>query len=232
MRDWIKIYGLPRTGTNYVQSLISTNFIIQTTHFFGWKHAAPFYKIDWTGSDWAKPFGMERPDIVAKALPIKDEVEKALEIGRFYFIITVKNPYAWYVSNKSFGHLKLKRDGITVLDEKFMEWYNERNNQYYDYYQTKPFNTHFIKYEDFYHNGYINVLNEVQKKFNLEIRHKEYSNFTKVIGNPSDLSPRGEHDIKKYEDGFYLDLLGQEAIKFISKYVDKKLMNFFNYEIL
>ena len=231
MRDWIKVYGLPRTGTNYTFSLINANFIVQQTHFFGWKHAKPFYEIDWTGSDWAKPVGMLRPDHVAKALPIKDEVEEALKIGRFNFVITVKNPYAWYISNKSFSH-QIKKDGRTVLDKKFMVWYNERNNQYYEFYQTKPHNTLFVRYEDFYNNGYQDVLKGIGTKFNLKQRHKEFINFTNVIGNPSHLSPKGEHDITKYENGFYLDLLGDEAIEFISKHVDKKLMEFFNYELL
>ena len=26
MNDWIKVYGLPRTGTNYVEGLLITNF--------------------------------------------------------------------------------------------------------------------------------------------------------------------------------------------------------------
>jgi len=177
-----------------------------------------------------RPHGLKRPEMVEKAIPIKDKVQEALLNDKFNFVVVVKNPYSWYYCNKVYSE-KIKKDGQTVLDKGYIDWYNERNNEYYQYYKTENKNTFIVRYEDFYYGGYPNVLKNIGDKFNLSPKQLPFKDLDGVVGFASTISPPGKHDMKKYEDRFYLDILGTKAIKFISKHVDKKLMKFFDYQI-
>ena len=137
--------------------------------------------------------------MVEKAIPIKDKVQEALLNDKFNFVVVVKNPYSWYYCNKVYSE-KIKKDGQTVLDKGYIDWYNERNNEYYQYYKTENKNTFIVRYEDFYYGGYPNVLKNIGDKFNLSPKQLPFKDLDGVVGFASTISPPGKHDMKKYED--------------------------------
>ena len=187
---------------------------------------------------------MVRPTKVICAMEIYDEVEKAVETKRFFHIMTVKNPYSWYISNLSHGgggrllNGKVRiRDGSSE-DMSWMDWYNIRNNEYIKYVKDRPDTSIIIKYEDYYHNNVENVVLKIGEKFNLKRKKEDIRVRDYIVGIKSELSdvPREDgkiyHDWKKYEDRFYLDLLDDESIKFINDNVDNSIMEYFNYEYI
>jgi len=232
MTDFFKVYGLPRTGTNFTRVMISDNFEITHIRFFGYKHAAPFYQIDWTGKDWDRPFGEERPHRVAKAEEIREEVEEAVRNDRFFFVMTVKNPYAWYVSN-----LNSLVDSRLRIMSNWMNWYNERNWEYIHYLESKPSVSYIIRYEDYY-NNIESAVSQIGDKFGLVRMSSVFKIIDEVVGPKMLLTPPPDkngiyyHNWEWYQNRSYLKLLDKRCISHISNNVDKDIMKFFKYEVL
>jgi len=243
-RDFVQVYGLPRTGTNFATNWVQFNYDIFFTKWFGYKHAAPFYELDWTGSDWHRPHGQERPKQVASAAEIFTEVNEAIKNKKFFFIMTVKNPYSWYLSNLSFGGQgRLNRRGEVRIQDgtnnpgvSWMVWYNERNWEYINYFKARPETSIIIKYEDYLKKGADSIIKSVGDKFNLTRKTDEWVVPDYVCGRHSDFSPEPNadgmryHNWSLYKEKKYLDLLNDKAINFINNNVDKEIMEFFGYE--
>ena len=247
-RNFLQVWGLPRTGTNFVACLMQDNFNIFFTKWFGYKHDKPFYQIDWTGQDWHRPYGLERPKKVASGIEIYTEVEEAVRTKKFFHVMTVKNPYSWYISNLSHGgggvHTrdgKVRiRDGTSGSGTKlsWMDWYNMRNNEYIKYIKDRPETSIIIRYEDYYYNNVENVVEKIGEKFNLERTTEKIEIRDYLVGMKSELSaePRDDgkryHNWKMYEDRFYLDYFDDDSLKFVNDNVDKSIMEYFNYEFV
>jgi len=245
-RDFLQVWGLPRTGTNFTACLMQDNYNIFFTKWFGYKHDKPFYQIDWTGQDWHRPYGLERPGKVASAMEVYTEVEEAVKTKRFFHIMTVKNPYSWYISNlhhggqgayEKNGKVRIK-DGTNGRGISWADWYNLRNNEYIKYVKDRPETSIIVKYEDYYYNNVENVVKKIGTKFNLKRTSEDIVIRDYIVGLKSELSgsPRDDgkiyHDWKKYENKFYMELFDDESLKFINDNIDKNIMEYFNYEFV
>ena len=86
----VKIYGEKRTGTNYLTTLILTNFI-DTTVFMnvgGWKHGKFIETPNKTNL-------LNTVDRITKDKINVDETISLFTTKQVKFIIIIKNPYMW-----------------------------------------------------------------------------------------------------------------------------------------
>jgi hypothetical protein len=92
--EFIKIWGLKRTGTNWLRWLIDANFKSVETlmDVMGWKHGTPTRKPSWNWRDWY-------PEWCPHSCPIDDEklnrLVTAWEDGRIGHVMIIKNPLSW-----------------------------------------------------------------------------------------------------------------------------------------
>jgi hypothetical protein len=101
----IKIFGLQRTGTNYVEWLIRNNFknIFVFTNQLGWKHGLPPNALRrLMDSNLAALDENDRAELFKhKWFSSSDRVEPIramLAERRINFVFMIKDPYSWYLS--------------------------------------------------------------------------------------------------------------------------------------
>ena len=226
--DVLKVYGVPRSGTTYLKQLIELNFdALVLEDALGFQHGQVIKQIDWEGLDWPNPdyWSEERIDNLKKqVMPYKEDIQERYTQGKLYFVFIIKNPYAWYHSIRLSS-----RAPFEPLCLKNIYHWNERNRHYLEYYQSHPKESFFVRFEDFYTEGYSTVLIGLEQIFNLK-KTGDYRNITHVVSQRTAESDIGEFNIKKYQDKFYLDKLGPKVIEGISNHVDADLMSVFGYK--
>ncbi|HWK88477.1 MAG TPA: hypothetical protein VNP72_00730, partial [Longimicrobium sp.] len=123
---FLKQFGAKRTGTNYLRSLIRSNYaeadVVPLMHILGDKHAPPppfeeLWGASRGGDDPAFSFVMGATRYAPPAAPkpehplqqdavrrIAAPLAQAFRQGRLGFVISVKDPYAWLVSMARYCH--------------------------------------------------------------------------------------------------------------------------------
>ena len=104
---FIKLYGLQRTRTNYMQVLLNMNLpqVTCLANVGGWKHGYVQNVIDWTGENWE-----EHPSLGAKYLEKnleelrgrKEEFQKAFDNGEVKYLFMFRNFYDSFGSRMKF----------------------------------------------------------------------------------------------------------------------------------
>jgi len=123
---YIKLFGIQRTGTNFIQQLCQNNMIDISTfdNRFGWKHALP-----------------KTQDGLQTKYP---RVDIASFKKKIHPVIMIKNPYSWHQSIRRWTNKKYDFD-------KLYERYNSLYKKYkYFHLNDKEFwaDSMIIKYED------------------------------------------------------------------------------------
>lgn len=180
---FIKLYGLPRSGTNYIKFLLQINFQNTTVlmNILGWKHGFVHDKIYWDTRDWygeAKNLdcllGKKVIYLFKGRKILKDVSRKKINLIKkqyknqsLYYFFIIKNVYSWIVSyanytNKKVGSLK-EREILQLI-----KIWNLKNNNYLDFVIRNPQNALIIKYEDLLRKSDFNkTLNLIKKRFKL-----------------------------------------------------------------
>ena len=223
---YLKVYGLHRTGTNYLFTLLCLNFknINLFMNLGGFKH----------GNLIKFP---KEEDILNKYLDMpthlnyKDKVESIktlFEEEKVIFLVTVKNPYLWIISHAKFHGSEFCNKNIVRFSKHWSEMYAKYAES------IKDGTAHLVKYEDVL-TSYDNFLDNLQKKYDLEKNHTEYINIDKEI-LPCKDSELGKHNIKNFftKRDYYLNpdlekIYTTEQISLINQNLDKNVMEFYNY---
>jgi len=131
--NYIKIYGMMRTGSCWLHTLISDNFKQQVlTNSLGWKHSYP-----------VKP----NPSIVEDPQGIVS-IRNAFEQNKILYIYTIKNPYSWILSMCKRRRWDVNRVELDFLQELCFKW-NAFANEYVD---LQGYDSIVLKYEDLLYN--------------------------------------------------------------------------------
>jgi hypothetical protein len=190
--DYIKIFGIQRTGTTYLANIILRNFcdVDVLTHEFGWKHG---------------PINIDMPEWfdLFKDDPRSALARKALE-SNVYCIVIIKNPYTWYTSILNWL-VDNKHDFIVEDDtpEKIFIKYNDlyrghlpfingTNNEIYK-------KIILVRYEDLLIDP-LKVLLDISEAFNI------------VFGNDEVVFPKNVRCTEKFEKESRLYYINQAPI--------------------
>jgi hypothetical protein len=219
----LKIYGLQRTKTNYLQKFLELNYsnIIVLSNFSGWKHGFVKEAIDWSGSDWE-----ETQDISKKYYyhNLKECMQKEKIINNAFvnkqtkYFFTFRDPYNTYLSRK-----KHYPDKLAFMKNFIHDW-NSKNSHYLGFIQENHERVYKIRFEDFIDSKknsiFLEIANhfDLQKKNNLFIDHKKRLDPRMRETNTRFVEPSSTR-VSEFESAYFRD------------HLDMKVMNELNYEI-
>jgi len=215
---YIKLYGIQRSGTNFVQVLFRQNFVDVRVfdNTFGWKHGKPL-TIN----------GMEKwMDKKNRRQKLGDLFSKIRKNQCLYPCVIIKNPYSWYQSIKKWSS---KYGGFHI--ERSYANYNKVYKSYKDLYEGKYKNegiycdAFILKYEDLLRNTKKKVT-EVSNQFGINMKGK-FIVPTKVYQSKTFTEQR-----KKFYLGNGNFGLSDKLIKRITDLIDWDLMKFYGYKRL
>ena len=196
----IKIFGLQRSGTNYLQWLLEHNFsgvrvLVDTT---GWKHGPVPAQIDWSGRDWHDPawtppqaaeFVLRRLEALGPAGIAR--LTRDFRTRRFLYVFIVKNPYAWWHSYARYQRLPLS----PVVPEAIQLWC-ERNRHWQTFAEDQAQRSLFVCYEDLLARP--EKVAEQLRDLGLEQRPGPWQDVRRAM------TPLGRPSARVFDGGYYL----------------------------
>jgi hypothetical protein len=207
----IKIYGERNSGTIFLEWLLKKNLSVNIleTHELGWKHRlAP---------EEAELSEFNRENVI--------------------FLCLVKNPYSWLLSmhKRPYNHESLKNlsflDFVTYSYGDYRNpviMWNKKNRSYLD---MAGFVSHheMVKYEDILQDSSI-LLNKITEKYDIS-RPPFYKSVSNLLTNSHGIKQQKFHK-EYYLNELWIKKLRDEHIERINQFIDKDLMEKFNYSIL
>lgn len=224
--SYVKIYGLKRTGTNYISSLLYNNFknITIFSNVGGWKHGK-IIKLPNKNNLLNTVDGQTKQKHLKKINVTLDLFSQ----GRVKFVVMIKNPYLWMVSVCRFEFKKQTRENVI----KFVKMWNDTYANYKKHIENGD--AIFINYEDVLRD--LNVLQILEDKFGLEKKHDKFVNIKNQMDANSDCNLCGttghvfnkknyytnnDDSIKKY--------VGNDIINIINEYISEDVLLFYGYQ--
>ena len=148
---FVKIYGLQRSGTNFLEWLIRKNFakarvLVDET---GWKHGPVPDAVDWRGLDWSDPewspwekraFAARRRNRLGPALA---DLRAAVERGDLRTCMIAKDPYSWWVS-----YARYQGRPSSPVEPRAVRLWADLNRHWRGYAAANERRTLFLRYED------------------------------------------------------------------------------------
>lgn len=150
MNAVVKIYGLERTGTNYLEWLLKNNFVglLVLTNELGWKHGDPekyFSGLIENGTCY-----VEKPDVKAhfcgrsfRDPMVVEWTVRLITKSRMFCVIMVKNPYSWYESFAKYARFPLQ----PIRRQEIRRW-TTRNQTWCELHDRNRTRFMVMKYED------------------------------------------------------------------------------------
>lgn len=226
---FIKIYGLERSGTNYLTWAMCRAYsdVCVLVDETGWKHGEIPTNVDWTGGDWSDPAWPEPARRRHAALRLRRlgaslaSLKEAAEDGLAICAI-VKDPYAWV---SSFSHYR----GVPcspVRVDMILRW-NRVNRQYVDYVMRKPSLAAIVRYEDLLLNAR-SALEEVAARFGF-IRSGCARLTTNFQMNFFAGSSGRAFDREKYSKKVYMKNYSKTDMEIFYKHLDVELCSRLSY---
>jgi hypothetical protein len=224
MYNFIKIYGLMRTGTNYISSLLKLNF--KNTFVFmnvgGWKHG---YFIKYPNNKNV----LNSVDKKARRIYHKQKLIKLFRLNKVKFIIMIKNPYKWLLS-------VLKHKGKEINENNIKLELKDWNLKYKNYkYHLENGTALLIRYEDLLENRNL-ILNKIKNKYKLNKKSVNYKNINKILNANFDCNLGKTKNKIFNKKEFYLDnsnkLFSDEILQVINENINKNLLNYYGYKLL
>jgi len=243
----IKIFGLKRSGTNYLEWILKNNFkdlLVFTNQFqekggvpqelsnilgdnIGNKHESPTQLMSkiCTGAPLTKH---EKDRLFSHAYFNKEnrlEAESIISARNVYYIFNTKNPFSWYESFcKFFGH------NMHPIQKKYLIKYSSIYESYYDFLDKHEDRCLIVRYEDLLSKTE-NSLSLISKKLNI--------NTTASVRRPPsrigpDLCKTGKPFDKKsyFLNEEFMEKYSQEEIKLIGSLLTDRSRNLYRSSII
>jgi len=220
------LYGMQRTGSNYTEQVIVQNFSNIQFHNDSYSRCLPTHT----------HFRLyDEKSIIPEAKYLhsftyrdfrdfKKHVEQILQRDINIFIVSVKNPYSWYVSYKKHA----KRNKYIYYKDHVNSHYIADYNLYYkkwvDFSIQVPDEILIIRYEDLI-KEFVSTLDKIRDTFNLEKRSEIYVNPEKVPMSRAFSEERRLY----YKNEKFLDMIDSQEKKVIENLLDAKLISSLGY---
>jgi hypothetical protein len=218
-------YGLQRSGTNFIETLLKKNFRIKIwnsnadrkhalqKHFRLYDDKTKIGDADYSNDQYFTSFG---------------EYEQALDIDVKVdgIIIISKDPYAWYLSYLNWA----EKCGWPSVNHHYIEEYNHFYGKWYEFSQQDE-RIVFVRYTDFLVDGAAQ-LSKLQETFDLPTRL-----LTNLFGSKTSLSKVdqsstfSEEKFKFYTEKEYLEQIGKEKLDVINDILDVPLIKSMGYQV-
>ena len=223
------LYGMQRTGSNYTEQVLLQNF--QNIRFYNndFARCLPVHKHFRLYDEKAviPDVRFYNSFIYKNFKDFKEHVEKILGRSVKLFVVTMKDPYSWYVSYKKhakknkFTYIKNSLNSHYIID------YNLFYRKWLDFSVEAPGEVLIVKYEDLI--GDLEAsLQRMGEKLKLDRSSEQIVNPAKVIMNKRFTASRANY----YKDKLYLDLISERELSVIQHLLDPELISSMNYQII
>jgi len=231
----LMLFGLPRSGTNYVEALLHENFhgvkflnehypeaLPTHKHFrlYDEKHLVP-------GPQYLNQFFY--PDFSS----FHTHVSALTENENLQYLVTVRNPYAWYVSYSHWAHKRpfWKRQVIKFLRKEanahfLLEW-NLFMKKWIQFASEAPDRVKIVRHEDLLQRFDQNMA-ELEAFFHLKPKSEKWHNPQKV-GMSDAFSASKKTQLAS---GKYIKEIPELHFRAITEVMDKAVMDTLGYEWL
>jgi len=211
----IKIFGIQRTGTNYLGFLLGNNIIVKDT-------IVTLNDVAYSGQD--------KPGWKHGAVPHVLDIEETLrQSASNIAVIIIKNPYTWYTSIlKWIGRAEHGFDGFSGQDpEHVFIRYNSLYEDHRKFLLGEKKNTVYrdgvlIRYEDLVLDPKKEVIGFADK-FNLTVKDK-FTNTNKIVQSQVFTEKRRAYYLAQKPD------YSADIVERVNDAVDWELMRFYGYE--
>jgi len=223
------LYGMQRSGSNYTEQVLLQNF--QNIRFFNndFARCLPVHKHFRLYDEKAviPDVRFYNSFIYNNFKDFKKHVELILGRSVKLFIVTMKDPYSWYVSYKKhakknkFTYIKKSLNSHYIID------YNLFYRKWLDFSVEAPGEVLMVKYEDLI-GDLESSLNRMGEKLKLDRSSEQSVNPAKVSMNKRFTASRANY----YKDKLYLDLINERELSVIQHLLDPELISSMNYQII
>jgi len=222
------LYGMQRTGSNYVEQVLLQNF--QNIRFYNnhFARCLPVHKHFRLYDEKAIiPDVRYYNSFSYKGFKdFKQHVKQILGREIKYFIVTIKDPYSWYVSYKKHAKKNKFTFNKNSLNSHYIIDYNLFYRKWLDFSMEAPHEVLMIKYEDLIEDLDAS-LHRMSEKLKLERTSGSIVNPEKVFMSKKFTKSRAHY----YEDSKYLDLISERELSIIQHLLDRELLTSMNYQI-
>ncbi len=226
MKKTLLHYGLQRSGTNFLETLLKKNFKISIPNLRK-EREHPLQKHFRLFDDKTK---IPEPKYYnGYTFNHFEEFEKSLELNKEVqgIIIISKDPYSWLLSYEKWAN----KCAWPTPNYHYIEEYNLFLNKWREF-EKQTYKIVFLKYIDLLENP-AEILTQIQEKF--ELKKKRSIFYTKLTLSQKKVavSEVFTHEKKEYYlKKKYLDSYSNQSIESINKHLSIELMQFLQYEII
>lgn len=226
MKKTLLHYGLQRSGTNFLETLLKKNFKISIPNLRK-EREHPLQKHFRLFDDKTK---IPEPKYYnGYTFNHFEEFEKSLGLNKEVqgIIIISKDPYSWLLSYEKWAN----KCAWPTPNYHYIEEYNLFLNKWREF-EKQTYKIVFLKYIDLLENP-AEILTQIQEKF--ELKKKRSIFYTKLTLSQKKVavSEVFTHEKKEYYlKKKYLDSYSNQSIESINKHLSIELMQFLQYEII
>lgn len=231
------IYGLQRTGTNYLESLIPKNFSNFELINDGAARSLPVHKHfrlydDMNFIPEPKYYNNFHYDSLSD---LEEHLESITGKHGIKFIIAVRNPYNWYLS-----YCRLARKNTRLFkrsrwphfnrhseNPQFMIDYNLFYQKWLTFIKANPDKTILIRHEDNLQN-LEKSLNRIEQKFGLNRKSEKIENPGKVNMSKKFTEQKRTY----YVENKFIEEYDKKELEILTEHLDEKLITELGYDLV
>ncbi|HEY9509516.1 MAG TPA: sulfotransferase domain-containing protein [Verrucomicrobiae bacterium] len=211
-RPEIKIHGLLRVGTNYVQSLLNANFRVVALDSMegGWKHGPCDYS-----RDRKFVFVVKNPYAWLVSFQHWEQIHNRSAAKTLAEFATQP------VSHKQLREAWGENTPVETWNKALKSWlaYSESEN------------TVFVRYEDLI-NGFASQLTKIEQQLGLKAKFGDFVNIHTRADNWKTKSPRKPLEIDFYKHEKYLEAFDAPTLAILRQQFDPNLLERFGYQLI
>ena len=221
MKTKLLLYGMQRSGTNFIETLLKKNFKVKFLNNNKDRSSASQKHARLYDEKAFIPEPQYYNDIHVKNI---NEFEKLLEVNASYYLVISKDPYSWYLSYKAWA----KKCNWGKVNHHYIEEYHLFYRKFLDL-ATESNRFIFIKYLDLIHNQELE-LESLANKMNLQkrLKSKLFNPKTKKVAQSKNFSNK---KLEYYLNADFLEKYSAEELKKINNKLDLKTVEELGYRI-
>jgi hypothetical protein len=246
MTDVIYLAGAERSGTNYLEWLLKSNFK-DTIVIVLWKHYPPrkFVKeMKWNAENKDDKYDQKQIDLFFDDLFVKnpapyfilsDDIQKKKNNKKFIrnqinnaivnrtikFVVNIKNPYGWHLSySKKWPKYKFPND---------MHKWNSTYSKWLNFCKNFPDSAIIVKHEDLL-KDHSKILEKIKTKFNLTMLNKKFKTVNEVMSTRCTTNKSSFTRKKHFMNEEYMKNIKEKNVIKCRKVLSDELMSEFNYK--